>query len=110
MSTAPLLTRAGGIFQYLQEMNAIYFIPLFGVVLVGLVNRTASERAALAGLTFSLAAMILGSFVFKDAIEAQMNFFHYVGLVFALTVIVILVVGRASPRAEPYEQRTLWRR
>jgi SSS family solute:Na+ symporter len=105
MSTAPLLTRAGGIFQYLQEMNAIYFVPLFCVVLVGLLNKTASERAALVALTFSLVAMILGSFVFKEAIEAQMNFFHYVGLVFVLSVVVMLVTGKMYPRATPYEQQ-----
>ncbi len=104
MSTAPLLIRAGGIFQYLQEMNAIYFIPLFAVVLVGLLNKTASERAALITLAFSLSAMILGSFVFKGAIESQMNFFHYVGLVFALSVVVMLVSGAIWPRETPYQQ------
>ena len=103
--TAPLLTRAGGIFTYLQEMNGIYFIPLLGVMLVGLVNRTASEKAALASLGFSLTAMILGSFVFKEAITARMNFFHYMGLVFALSVVLMLVVGKLYPRETPYQQQ-----
>ncbi len=105
MLTAPLLTRAGGIFQYLQDMNGIYFIPLLAIVVVGLLDKRASGTAAVATLLSSLAAMIIGSFVLKDAITQYMNFFHYMGIVFVLSVIMMLVLGKMYPRETPFEQR-----
>lgn len=106
MTTAPLLEQASGIFQYLQEMNAIYFIPLFSVVLVGLLNKTVAETAALWTLGFSLTLMVLGAFVWKQWIveDLRISFFHYMGLVFLLSVVTLLILGKWIKRAEPFEQ------
>ncbi|MGB0767145.1 MAG: solute:sodium symporter family transporter [Phycisphaeraceae bacterium] len=45
MTLAPLLAKTDSIFQYLQTMNAIYFIPLLAVVVVGLLTRRVGAAA-----------------------------------------------------------------
>jgi len=102
MCTAPLLMGQESIFGYLQAMNAIYFIPLFSVILVGLIDRRASGRAATTTLLVSLAVMIVGSLVMNDWIKARLNNFHFMGLVFIGSVLLLLLLGRIWPRDTPW--------
>ncbi|MEM7013433.1 MAG: solute:sodium symporter family transporter, partial [Verrucomicrobiota bacterium] len=46
MTTAPMLDGQESIFGYLQKMNALYFIPIFAIVLVGLLFKRANSLAA----------------------------------------------------------------
>ncbi len=104
MGAAPGLANVGAIFGYLQTMNAIYFIPLFAVVLTGLVNKSASGKAANTTLGLSLLAMILGLMVFKESRAGLIHEFHFMGVVFVSSVLLLVVLGRVWPRAVAYEQ------
>ena len=46
MSVAPLLIGQDSIFGYLQKMNGLYFIPIFSVVVVGMIFRRVPAVAA----------------------------------------------------------------
>ena len=46
MVIAPMLANTGSIFAYLQKMNGIYFIPIFSVVLVGMLSKHTPAIAA----------------------------------------------------------------
>ncbi|HED65302.1 MAG TPA: solute:sodium symporter family transporter [Planctomycetes bacterium] len=104
MLGAPLLMEQKSIFEYLQQMNGIYFIPLFAVIVTGMVERRADARAANIALLFGLIAMALGSFAWKDAIEQRMYFFHFMGIVFLATVAAQLAFGRMWRRESPWVQ------
>ena len=46
MIGAPLLIGQSSIFGYLQKMNGLYFIPIFAVVVVGIVFKRVPPLAA----------------------------------------------------------------
>ena len=104
MCAAPLLMGQESIFGYLQAMNAIYFIPLFSVVLVGMIDKRASGRAATATLLISLAVMIVGSLVVNDWITARIHNFHFMGLVFLGSAGLLMLLGRIWPRRSAWVQ------
>ena len=53
-------------------MNGIYFIPIFAVVVVGLLNRRVPALAGRVGLIVGIVVIALGYFVpwFADALSA----------------------------------------
>ncbi len=118
MSLAPLLAGQESIFKYLQKMNGIYFIPIFAVVVVGMLARRVPPLAAKVALVAGFTVIAVGYFVPPfDGWVAAMHEFHFLGAVFALLVITMLVIGRLSPLPTPWVQvdvkavdLTPWRR
>lgn len=102
---APLLAGQESIFKYLQKMNGIYFIPIFAVVVVGLLNRKVPALAGRVGLGVGIVVIALGYFFPPAAVAisaAGIHEFHFLGIVFALLVALMLVIGKLQPRAEPW--------
>ncbi|MEL6429448.1 MAG: solute:sodium symporter family transporter [Planctomycetota bacterium] len=105
MSIAPLLAQTSSIFGYLQKMNGMYFIPILAVVLVGMLTRRVPPVAAKIGLVVGFATIAIGYFVPPfDAIVASMHEFHFLGIVFAWLVVLMLVIGEARPRETEFSQ------
>lgn len=101
MCTAPLLAGQDSIFGYLQKMNGLYFIPIFAVVLVGLMTKTVPAWAANLGLVLGVAAIAIGYFAPAPAAwltAIGLHEFHFLGFVFLLLVIGMLVCGLVFPR------------
>nr|WP_298378336.1 solute:sodium symporter family transporter [uncultured Halomonas sp.] len=99
MTIAPLLAGQESLFGYLQKMNAMYFIPILAVVLVGLLTKRVPAIAAKIALIAGCAIIGLVYFVppftgFLDII----NDFHFVALVFLGLVIMMLLFGKLRPR------------
>jgi SSS family solute:Na+ symporter len=106
MLIAPLLAGQESIFKYLQKMNGIYFIPIFAVVVVGMLNRRVPAIAGSIGLLLGVIVIALGYFLpgkMSPMTLLGMHEFHFLGVVFALLVIVMLAIGAAKPRATPWE-------
>ncbi len=104
MSTAPLLANQDSIFGYLQKMNGLYFIPIFSVVLVGMLSKRVPASAAKLALIVGFAVIALGYFVFDELVD-RVHEFHFLGIVFVSLVVLMLVIGKISPRAEDYVQQ-----
>ena len=64
MLVAPLLAGQDSIFGYLQKMNALYFIPILSVVVMGLLLKRMPAIAAKVGLIAGVAAIALPVVVF----------------------------------------------
>ena len=106
MASAPLLIGQDSIFGYLQKMNGLYFIPIFSVVLVGMLTKRVPPLAAKLALVVGFATIALGYFVPPLAVLVEaMHEFHFLGAVFALLVLIMLVIGKVQPLAEPWEHR-----
>ena len=105
MSIAPLLAQTTSIFGYLQKMNGMYFIPIFAVVLVGMVTKRVPAIAAKVGLVVGFLVIAVGYFVepFKTVVDS-LHEFHFLGLVFAWLLIMMLVIGEIAPRETEFEQ------
>lgn len=109
MFTAPLLAGQDSIFGYLQKMNAIYFIPIFAVVVVGMLNPRVPAPAAFWALVLGLVALMSKYFLpgADEAVNGIFRYnFHYLGFVFAFLVIFMLVWGTVAPRATPWKLET----
>ena len=103
MIIAPLLIGQDSIFGYLQTMNAIYFVPIFAVVLVGLLSKRVPEKAANTGLIFAFVTIITVYFIPGCNITDSksdiflINNFHFIGLVLLISIALILLVGKIAP-------------
>jgi SSS family solute:Na+ symporter len=105
MCLAPLLFGQESIFAYLQKMYGLYFIPIFSVVLVGMLTRRVPPIAAKAALVTGFLVIACGYFFPPAAtVVASMHDFHFLGLVFAYLVIMMLVIGEMRPLQEEWVQ------
>ncbi len=105
MTIAPLLAQTTSIFGYLQKMNGMYFIPIFAVVIVGMLTRRVPPIAAKIGLVTGFVVIAVGYFVSPfDTIVASVHDFHFLGMVFAWLVILMLVIGEVRPRETEFIQ------
>ncbi|MGQ7272785.1 solute:sodium symporter family transporter [Marinobacter sp. V034] len=100
MTIAPMLAGQESLFGYLQKMNAMYFIPILAVVLVGLLTKRVPSSAAKISLIGGCAIIGLVYFVppFTGLLDV-IHDFHFVSLVFVLLVAFMLILGKISPRA-----------
>ncbi|MEC8553844.1 MAG: solute:sodium symporter family transporter [Planctomycetota bacterium] len=105
MYLAPMLDGEDQIFDYLQKMNAIYFIPILSVVFVGMISRRVPAFAANLALLAGFLILICGNFIpqFKEIVE-DMGSFYFVGTTFAWLVIMMLVIGEVKPREQEWVQ------
>jgi len=109
MFIAPLLAGQESIFKYLQKMNGIYFIPIFAVVVVGLLARRVPSGAGTVGLLAGVVLIALGYFLpesINPVTQLGIHEFHFLGIVFALLVGVMLLMGKLSPRAQEWVLET----
>ena len=112
MFVAPLLAGQDSIFAYLQDMNAIYFIPIFAVVLVGLINRRVPGVAANVALLLGVGGIAVKYFVpwktVAPGVGEMLNSihnFHFLGIVFVSLILLMLAIGAVAPRATAWVQR-----
>jgi len=113
MTIAPLLAGQESIFAYLQKMNGIYFIPIFAVVLVGMVARRVPPAAAKTALLVGLFVICFGYFVPLGREEGDTLIFltsyiheyHFLGIAFALLLVIMLTIGAIKPLPEPWVHR-----
>lgn len=106
MFIAPLLAGQESIFKYLQKMNGIYFIPIFAVVVVGMLNRRVPAFAGSIGLIIGVGLIALGYFLpekINPIIQSGIHEFHFLGYVFVLLVLLMLVIGAVAPRKKAWE-------
>ncbi|MEJ6830432.1 MAG: solute:sodium symporter family transporter [Akkermansiaceae bacterium] len=120
MIGAPLLSKTGSLFGYLQTMNAIYFIPIFAVVVMGMLNKRTPSGAAFASMIVGLVIMISTLIAFpaihtelypeaeKHGFDIVTGFsnFHLMGITFALLVAIMFVASKVAPRAEAWKMQT----
>ena len=103
IAVAPLLAETGGIFNYLQKMNAIYFIPILTVVAVGMLTKRVPAKAAkfalIAGIVLIAAGYFLPPF---NRIQNVMSEYHFVAIVLLILVAAMLIIGKVSPRETDY--------
>lgn len=105
MCGAPMLAGQESIFGYLQQMNGLYFIPIFSVVLIGILSKRVPSAAANTALILGFSAIAAGYFIPNLAsMVKEIHEFHFLGLVFASLIILMLVWGAVAPRAEAYVQ------
>ena len=92
---APMVAKAPeGLYQLLQQLNGIFFIPIASIMLAGFFMEHVSARAAKSALIFGLIYYIVTTFILK----VNIHFIHNWGIEFVLNVIIMYTVSYFYPR------------
>jgi SSS family solute:Na+ symporter len=87
---APFVAKApDGLYQLLQQLNGIFFVPMASVILAGFFMPWISARGAKWGLFFGLSFYILTYFILK----IDLHFVHIWGIEFILNIAIMTLVS-----------------
>lgn len=102
MTVAPFLAGQDAIFGYLQKMNGLYFIPIFAVVVIGMLTRKVPAFAAnlslIAGVAVIAYAYFVSDWIRSDENPTGIHEFHFLGIVFAGLLLMMAFFGLVAPR------------
>lgn len=110
---APMVANApDGLYQLLQQLNGIFFIPIASIMLAGFFLKNISAIAAKVALLVGLTFYILTTFIFK----VDIHFVHIWGIEFVLNVVVMFLVSYFYPNhkatieeGEDYVEMKQWK-
>ena len=99
--TAPLVANASeGLYQLLQQLNGIFFIPIASILLAGFFIKKVSATGAKAALFFGLFFYIFMSWGYTSH---GIHFVHLWGIEFIGNIVIMLAVSEFFPRRNAYE-------
>ena len=99
MCIAPFLVFARhGFYTYIQTVNGFFNVPIFTIIFVGMITKRVPALAAKLGLLFFIVCYALTQTIFP----VPLHFLHVLALLFVATAVLMLLVGRLRPMAEPY--------
>ena len=127
MMIAPLLYGVeGGIFNYLQELNGSFSVPILAIILVGYFSKRVSGKAANIAIVFAVVTYLVTLYIIKPIIagnavaaaelggvtdaselamiakEAFPSFLHIMGIIFVLVLGILFGVSKFFPRQTDY--------
>ncbi|MGS0526164.1 solute:sodium symporter family transporter [Zobellia nedashkovskayae] len=127
MLIAPLISNAGSLFAYLQELNGIYTIPIFTIIVVGYLTKRVPAIAAKIGIIAGVVLYCFSQFYLQPLFvngaleeaaaagltdpealalvkaEAYPHFIHVMAILFVLNASIMLIIGKIKPNEEPFE-------
>ena len=128
MFIAPMIANAGSLFNYLQEINGIYSIPILTIIVIGYTTKRVPAIAAKIGIISGSVLYIISQFWLQpkfvnsalekakasgitDASELAMvqadaypHYLHVMAILFLANIAIMLLIGKLKPRATPYVQ------
>lgn len=129
MFIAPFIANAGSLFGYLQEVNGIYSIPIFSVIIIGFLTKRVPAIAAKVGIISGSLLYIISQFLMKpyfvssalekaeaagvtgaDALavveaDAYPHFLHVMAILCVVNSLIMLAIGKIKPRETAFEQK-----
>lgn len=101
---APLVADApDGLYQLLQQLNGIFFIPIASIILAGFFLKKVSATGAKAALIVGLTFYITTTFILKTDI----HFIHIWGIEFLLNLAVMFTVSHFYPVDREFVEKDL---
>ena len=92
---APYVANApDGLYQLLQQLNGIFFIPMATVIIAGFFFPRVSATGVKAGLLFGLFFYVL----LDHILQVDLHFVHIWGIEFVLNILVMHLVSMVYPR------------
>ena len=106
MFIAPLLASAGSIFDYLQQVNGCYSIPILTIIVVGYLTKWVPAIAAKIAMFLGVVLYSISQFILMPYVVGEENYPHYLhvmAILFAMNVAIMLIIGKLRPRTEAFE-------
>jgi solute:Na+ symporter, SSS family len=102
MVIAPFIVFAQqGLYTYIQMVSGLFSVPIFTILVVGLLHKRMPAVAAKTGLSF----FIITYGASQLLIDTGWHFLHVLAVLFVLTVVLMLVIAALYPRKEPFVQQ-----
>ena len=95
----PLLGGVEGIFDFLQQMRGLYFIPIFAATLAAFNTRRLPDWAGAAAILGGATCVGLKYWVpgWNDAVDGVMHNWHFVACVFTAAMLFLVAVRYIAP-------------
>jgi len=101
MCVAPLIAMApSGLFNYLQMVNGFYNVPIFTLIIIGMLNKTAPAWSAKVTLIFFMIGYGLTQL---GVIKTGLHFLHILAILFACSVVFMVLMGKFFPAKTAYD-------
>tara|TARA_B110000858_G_scaffold51905_1_gene60105 strand:- start:172 stop:1749 length:1578 start_codon:yes stop_codon:yes gene_type:complete len=101
---APMVANApDGLYQLLQQLNGIFFIPIASIMLAGFFLKKISATGAKAALVVGLTFYILCTFILK----VDIHFVHIWGIEFLLNLVVMFGFSHFFPMEKEFKIKDL---
>jgi len=128
MFIAPMIANAGSLFDYLQEINGIYSIPILTIIVIGYTTKRVPAIAAKIGIISGSVLYIISQFILEPRLvgsalaeavaagitnpselalveaDAYPHYLHVMAILFVANIALMLLIGKFIPRATPYVQ------
>lgn len=100
MIIAPFIMYApAGLFQYLQTINGFFNVPIFTIIFIGYVTKRVPAIAAKVALIF----FVVTYGILQLIIKPDLNFLYQLAILFAISCVLMLIIGKIKPRETPYK-------
>ena len=101
---APWVAKApDGLYQLLQQLNGIFFIPIASIMLAGFflpkISALAAKVALLVGLTFYIGCTFI--------LKVDIHFVHIWGIEFVLNMCMMGLISYYIPNGKPFKIKDL---
>ncbi len=101
MCVAPMIAMApSGLFNYLQMVNGFYNVPIFTLIVFGMLNKTAPAWSAKVTLIFFMIGYGLTQL---GIIKTDMHFLHILAVLFVISVAFMYITGKIWPTKNQYD-------
>lgn len=90
-----------GLYTYIQKVSGLFSVPIFTVLVVGLLHKRMPAIAAKIGMTFFIITYAASQLF----IDTGLHFLHVLAILFVVTVLLMLIIGTFFPRSEPFAQQ-----
>ena len=98
---APMVANASdGLYQLLQQLNGIFFIPIASILLAGFFMKKVSAAGAKVALVFGICFYVFMTWGYTGH---GIHFVHLWGIEFLLNVGIMYAVSHFYPNKNPYE-------
>lgn len=102
MTIAPFILFAkSGFYNYVQMINGFFNVPIFTIILIGFITKRVPPIAAKVGLIFFIISYGLSQTIWNTHI----HFLHLLAILFVITSLIMLIIGRCYPMKIPYRQK-----
>ena len=102
---APMLDQMQSIFEYLQQVNGLYSVPIIGIFLLGITTKHIPAIAAKIGMIVGMAFYAFFTFVnIKDVPpffaneDGDLHYLHGYFISLIASILVMLIIGKVKPK------------
>ncbi|MET0637322.1 MAG: solute:sodium symporter family transporter [Chitinophagaceae bacterium] len=88
----------GGFYNYLQKVSSFFSVPVFTIMMVGLLTKKVPPIAAKTGIAFFVITYTTTQFFF----DTGLHYLHLLAILFVLTSVLMLLIGRWRPMVQPF--------